>query len=282
MNKNRRIGVIAILLLVGIGFFALTKQNSKPSPSVITTTAGVIDDWKIYTNTKYGYSIKYPSTLTPIETIGDVIYLHQVQFKDPKVTSISGITVEVRTFTTLVDEITYRKWTVEGHIIPGKIDSEEPITVSGVPGTILNYTSGEERFSITIVPYQKLVYTIIAPSNQLGLYNQLISSFKIVTPITSFDKAVKILQAIPEIQIIENAVIKNGRKTFFMQGDINEDVVKVWLYEGGFPDQHTTRIDTFNVNIMSQVITIDDVAMTSGRESITLEEWKKTVKERFQ
>ena len=98
----------------------------------------------------------------------------------------------------------------------------------------------------------------------------------------SYDKAIQILQAIPEIQTIQNAVIKNGTKTFFTQGDINGDVVKVWLYEEGFPDQHTTRIDTFNVNIKTKVITVDDVAMISGREFITLDAWKKTVKERFE
>ncbi|MDO8611019.1 MAG: hypothetical protein Q7R95_10870 [bacterium] len=184
------IGIIIILGLIvySLGNNYFKKQNKPPlSPIATTAATNITDDWKIYTNTKYGYSIKYPSTLTPIETADDVIFLHHVEFKVLKVTSISGITVEVRNFTTLEDEITYRKWQVEGHLIPGKIDSEKPVTISSLPGTMLNYTSGEERFSIAIVPYQKLVYTIVAASNQLELYNQLISTFKIVTPITSID-----------------------------------------------------------------------------------------------
>lgn len=149
-----------------------------PGASSNTTATDKIDDWKTYTNTKYGYTMKYPDTLAPVETPDDVIYLHHVEFQVPKVTPMSGITVEVRNFTTLEDEIVYRKWTVEGHLIPGKIDSEEPIVVSGLPGRMLNYTSGEEKFSIAIVPYQRFVYSIKAPSNQLELYNQIISSFK--------------------------------------------------------------------------------------------------------
>lgn len=276
-SKTLWILILLLVAVIGTAFFFSTRRNNVPA---LVQTVDQTADWKIYTNTKYNYIIKYPSTLTPIEIPDDVIYLHHVEFKDPKVTSMSGITVEVRNLTTLKDEIVYRKWQVEGHLIPGKIDSEEPITISGLSGTILNYTSGEEKFSIAIVPYQKFVYTITAQSNQLQLYNQLLSTFKFIN--NPGETAIKILQAVPEIQIIENAVMKNGRKTLFTQGNISGDIVTVWLYEEGFPDQHTTKIDTFNVNVKSGVITVDDVAMKSGQETITLDEWKKTIKERFQ
>lgn len=173
-NKKFLVVIIGLIVVGVVGLSYLRK----PVTSEPIVASEKIDDWKTYTNTKYGFTMKYPDTLTPVETPDDVIYLHRVEFQVPKVTSISGITVEVRNFTTLEDEIVYRKWTVEGHLIPGKIDSEEPITVSDLPGRMLNYTSGEEKFSIAIVPYQGFVYSIKAPSNQLELYNQIISSFK--------------------------------------------------------------------------------------------------------
>lgn len=98
---------------------------------------------------------------------------------------------------------------------------------------------------------------------------------------SNYNKAVKMLQEIPEIQIIENAVIKNGRNTSFSSaGGENGDIVTVLLFEGGFPDKHTTRIDTFMVNIKTNEIQIYD-ATSVPNKNLSLDEWKKTVKERF-
>lgn len=64
--------VIIILILVGAGSYILGTKNSQPAteniiqttpiPSPIPTTDPT-SNWKTYTNTKYGYSIKYPSDL---------------------------------------------------------------------------------------------------------------------------------------------------------------------------------------------------------------------------
>lgn len=102
------------------------------------------------------------------------------------------------------------------------------------------------------------------------------------TTSTNYDQAISLLEAIPEIRIIQSAVIKAGRKPFFIPEGESGEIVTVSLRESFPEDAHTSRIDTFNVNIKSGVITVDDVAMVSGSEMITLEEWKKTVKERFQ
>lgn len=98
----------------------------------------------------------------------------------------------------------------------------------------------------------------------------------------NYTKAMIVLQEVPEVQALQKDILALGRTTFFEAGVEDGDLIKIWLYEGGFPDGHTTRIDTFNVNVKTKVITVDDVAMISGKESITLEEWKKTVKGRFQ
>lgn len=74
MNKNLLIGVV-LILLVGVGFFVLTKQSSQtsapvtnsesqPSPSVITEQKSITDtsNWTVYTNKTFGYSLKFPVT----------------------------------------------------------------------------------------------------------------------------------------------------------------------------------------------------------------------------
>lgn len=100
-------------------------------------------------------------------------------------------------------------------------------------------------------------------------------------PITSSnntEKAIKLLESIPEIQIIKDSVIKAGRKPFFTPEGENGDVVTISLRESFPDDQHTSRIDTFNINILSKIITISDVVTN---KDISLDEWKKTVNERF-
>lgn len=74
MNK-KFVPFIAVVILIGVGFFILTKQDPKPftpivvstppaSPSATTEKKPTIDtsNWKTYTNTTYNYSIRLPST----------------------------------------------------------------------------------------------------------------------------------------------------------------------------------------------------------------------------
>lgn len=93
------------------------------------------------------------------------------------------------------------------------------------------------------------------------------------------DQAIRILQEIPEVQQVQQSVISAGRKPFFTIERWTEDIITISLRESFPDDPHTTRIDTFNVNVMSKVITVEDVVAGGN---ITLEEWKKTIKERFQ
>lgn len=92
-------------------------------------------------------------------------------------------------------------------------------------------------------------------------------------------QAINLLKAIPEIKIIEDAVVKSGRKPFFTSEGENGDIITVSLRESFPDDPHTTRIDTFNVNITTKEITISDYATDND---ILFEEWQKTVKERFE
>ena len=96
---------------------------------------------------------------------------------------------------------------------------------------------------------------------------------------SNLTEAIRLLEAIPEIQIIKEAVTKAGRKPFFTLEAENGDVVVISLRESFTEDLHTSRIDTFNVNLKSKEVTVEDVA---ANKEITLDEWKKTVKPRFE
>ena len=87
-----------------------------------------------------------------------------------------------------------------------------------------------------------------------------------------------ILKTIPEIQNIEKQVKKEGRKPFYTPEGRDGDIVIVSLRESFPDDPHTTRIDTFNVNITNGIITVEDV-VNGGQ--ISLEEWKKKVNQNW-
>ena len=176
------VGIVVLIFGVAIGLmigkYIYTKPTPTPIISASPTSTPIADptaNWKTYTNTKFGYSIKYPLILTPLETTAD-IYLHQIAFESPEKAYLSGVIVEVRNLTNLADEVSYRTWRIVGHIAD-KLDSEIPISIFGLSGKRLNYTSGQKQFSTIIIPYQKLVYSIEAESN---LLDQILSTFKFV------------------------------------------------------------------------------------------------------
>lgn len=105
---------------------------------------------------------------------------------------------------------------------------------------------------------------------------------QISVPNTNSDKvseAISLLETIPEIKIIKDSVVKAGRKPFFTPEGENGDIVTVSLRESFPDDPHTSRIDTFHININSKEITVSDVVTN---RDISLEDWKKSVRERFQ
>jgi hypothetical protein len=92
------------------------------------------------------------------------------------------------------------------------------------------------------------------------------------------EEYIKLLEQIPEIQKIEQGVLKEGRKPFFTDEGKNGDIISLSLRESFPDDPHTSRIDTFDIDIKTKIITVEDVA--TG-ENISLEEWKRSIKERF-
>jgi hypothetical protein len=110
--------------------------------------------------------------------------------------------------------------------------------------------------------------------------NKSIPSSNTTNPVFSnnTEKAIKLLQNIPEIQIIEKSVVRAGRKPFYTPEGENGDIVTISLRESFPDDPHTSRIDTFNINIKTNFITVEDVV--SGQD-ISFSQWKKEIKNRF-
>lgn len=105
-----------------------------------------------------------------------------------------------------------------------------------------------------------------SPTSQANEYEQNVTA------------ASDLLKQIPEIKTIENAVLKAGRKPFYTPEGQNGNIITISLRESFPDDPHTSRIDTFKIDVLLKVITVEDVV---NNKDITLEEWKKTIKERF-
>jgi hypothetical protein len=112
------------------------------------------------------------------------------------------------------------------------------------------------------------------------MFDQILSTFKFSGTnwgdwqTSTMTKAIQMLQAISEVQNIERTVSHAGRKLFYTPEGVNGDVVRVSLRESFPDDPHTSRIDTFNINIKTKIITVEDVVT---EQDISLEEWKKKI-----
>ncbi len=254
------------------------KQN-QPSPSVITDTS----NRTVYTNKTFGYSLKFPATYwVPVQTEGEKSQLGVdnnigvERTSDPRGSSVIVIDVDQnKDDMTLGDYMNknLKMYEITGPLITYNFNGYDSLFNKNQPGTNVFVKQGQYIYHI--------IASTASTDKEVG---DIVATFKFTNDSTSLNyvSAMSILQNVPEIQLLQKDIIRLGRTTFFEAGDENGDIVKIWLYEDGNPDKHITRIDTFNVNIKTKVITVDDVAMMSGKEFITLEEWKKTIKGRFQ
>jgi hypothetical protein len=172
---------------------------------------------------------------------------------------------------------------IDGH-------AAKKIEDQGEPGHVIPY---EE--AIVFTPDNKAIVSLNYTSSYYdkptanGILDQILSTFKFsgtnwgdwqTSTMTNNDisntntKAIQMLQAISEVQNIERTVSHAGRKLFYTPEGVNGDVVRVSLRESLPDDPHTSRIDTFNINIKTKIITVEDVV--TGQD-ISLEEWKKKV-----
>ncbi|MDZ7587138.1 MAG: hypothetical protein U0946_05240 [Patescibacteria group bacterium] len=191
-NNNFLIILLSILLLISIivaGFFAYQTQKlvaqlntyiNKPEPLATespTPTPDPTADWETYTNTQYGYLVKYSPSLNSIKEISDDIYLSLVNFENPS-SEKENFQVSVRK-STLNEELQYQKWTIEGHILV-ELDKENNINFQNYKGIKLEYKPIEDKksinpFTIVIINNGKYSYTISSAPDQTDI---ILSTFK--------------------------------------------------------------------------------------------------------
>ena len=146
MNQKGHVLLVVLLIAVAIGGYLLytnysnnrskvttsvVQQTTQPSPSPSDETA----NWKTYTNTKYGFSFKYPSNLVVAEQ--DTIQLTN-EASMPQV--IPNKYINILIFVYSIDPQTSLRGWVEKDTIRNKPDGT---TGSTVIGTIDNYQSGD-------------------------------------------------------------------------------------------------------------------------------------------
>ena len=101
-----------------------------------------VSDWDTYTNEEYGYSVKHPPTVEPIDIANNDIYENMVNFRDTKHDNekvLFQITVRK---SDLKDQIEFEKWNASH--IPVRLINEKNILMGGLPAVRLDYESAEE------------------------------------------------------------------------------------------------------------------------------------------
>ncbi|MFC1790656.1 hypothetical protein ACFLZP_04210 [Patescibacteria group bacterium] len=93
-----------------------------------------------------------------------------------------------------------------------------------------------------------------------------------VNEIDLYSQAIDKLNQIAEIDKIKRMVIQAGRKPFYINEGIDGYVVSVSLRESFPDDPHTTRIDSFQVNLETGIITVLDIA---SNDYLPLEKWQE-------
>lgn len=146
--------------------------------SIPTPTPNETANWKTYSNSTYGFSVKYPSDFIYEEQTSD-IFLLLTSFKNPSVIQSNGFYVEVRSLEKLDNAVNYERSRVVGHSAD-RIDKETKVTKEGFEAVKLAYsTLDDKNFTTFVVNDEKYTYTINAPAN---LFDQIISTFKFTDP----------------------------------------------------------------------------------------------------
>lgn len=137
-----------------------------PTP---TPTIEDISQWKLYGNPTYQFSLQYPPSYTYEKQTSD-IFLFNIAFKNTteKDSLTNGFLLEVRKLNNLADEVTFRKWQIEGHVTD-KTEKEVAITKDGYKGMQFDYIipdesgSGKILMTTVIINTDKYTYTLDGP-----------------------------------------------------------------------------------------------------------------------
>jgi len=176
----RIVVLILAVLLIGVGmYYSYTKQTNQSLP-----TASVSPDetanWKTYTNTKYGYIIKYPASLNPLESQPDSTNLKVLSLtyfsvtpEGPDVTNFLVRVIKAN----LGEAVQTMKDEFQNSSFIYKLVKEEKISsLLGYSGYRLEYTSAQPGVN-TLVFYTKEPYSYVISADKSKI-DQILSTFK--------------------------------------------------------------------------------------------------------
>jgi len=157
--------------------------NFSPCPKAETPKPNNTSTWKTYTNTNFGFSVKYNPVFNPDEVTGSGQQLVSINFGLMK---NNGFNIEISTG----DIVGYYRNQIIDHVSE-KIDKEERISVDGVSATKLTYKQVIviEKFDVSkvIVNKNNHDYIITALSSDI---DQILSTFKFTDSPSSLDPTV--------------------------------------------------------------------------------------------
>lgn len=174
--------IVAVLLSSGGTYLVLTQQKieqPQPSPSLtaspVPTDAGETANWKTYTNTDYGYSVKYPPVWSNI-TCGSAVLFDKEPFFSCA-TDVSGIfSISVRNKTSETPLINTGK--------EFKVISANLVNIGGKQGERMvtekvEPAPGADKIIIAAVEYKGKVYTLnLQDINEQVVFDQILQTIK--------------------------------------------------------------------------------------------------------
>ncbi len=188
--------IIAAVLYSGIYYFFLNKQGTNPYSSVTTTvttspspTPDPTANWKTYTNTYYGYTMKYPpsESLSSIGTDVKESETSLIKLENPD----RGEDLEIDVIngpinTTLLQWVqnNFIRYYKNAKIVPMPIDSHEGYLIEYPIQAITKDSTTPHEILLKSVYLEKNKNTIIvvAQTNPDFPLNQILSTLKFLNP----------------------------------------------------------------------------------------------------
>ena len=194
-------GVLGILVVAGVAFgaYQLGQRRIQPQPSpspeaVVSPTPDPTADWLIYTNTEYGYSIKYPkdwNTSEPEEgpEEGKRINFHPWQERsldkvdyqisiiineaDSEITLSSWLDQKIESYPSEVKELITRE-----RIVLNNLEGEKVLEEPSQAGVYNIYTKkGSYVYNFMLAPYSPQNLPQLLPES-LDYFNLMLSTFR--------------------------------------------------------------------------------------------------------
>ena len=188
MNKrgNALIIILAILAMVGLtstGYFLwLNKQpaskptqNPAPQKTDLPTTPDPTANWKTYTNQKYNFSFKYPSSWTISSQGKNDTYNLLLGFSGPDIKNYEVISFAVKENLNTQDEI--KSLNQLSDTFGSKVLKTENLSVGNNKGIVITYSTAEGNTpEEAVIEHKGNIYLFIHSPN-INL-DQILSTFK--------------------------------------------------------------------------------------------------------